>query len=67
MFIRKLTNTSDSAVGIKMADGNVVHVNPKGILENFTPVDLSGIAGLVKVEYDLTEVTPVSERKALFD
>ena len=66
--VRKITNISNNEVSIILAEGNIIHLPPNGILENVVIKDLSGIAKWIKIELDLSEVNPISEgRVQLFD
>ena len=65
MKVRKITNISDSNIGIILSTGNVIIVGPKGILENKDISNLDDISEYVKVELDLSEVNPVNEKKKL--
>lgn len=66
--IRKLTNISENTISVILVGGNIIHLPPKGILENVELIDITGIAKWVKLELDLSEVNPISEgRVRLFD
>jgi len=68
MKIRKLTNVSDSDMGIVLEEGNTVFLHPGEQMENVSIRAAQGLPKGAKLEYDLSEVPQINEdRKLLFD
>ena len=69
---RKITNISNNEVSIILAEGNIIHLPPNGVLENVVIRDLSGIAKWIKIELDfLTEISwyffPIITRERIME
>jgi len=67
MRVRKIKNISESMVPVMTDLSTTIYISPNQELTNIKVYNLESIRNLVSVEYDLTEVSPVSERKMLFD
>jgi len=61
MKARKITNISETDMGVKLENGNQVYLQPGQSVENIKVKEVSNDERL-RVEYDLSEV-PVNEGK----
>ena len=60
--VRKMTNVSHLTVAVSL-EGTTVYVPPRGILENENVQNLDSVRKFFKIEEDLTEVKPKSNKK----
>jgi len=66
--VRKIKNITESLIPIVTDGATTIYISPNQELTNVKVYNLESILCFVSVEYDLSEVTPVSEdRKVLFD
>ena len=65
--VRKLTNISKASVPIKLDPTTVVYVGPGQTMENLSMHNLDAVKEHLNVEQDLTEVTPIKEKRQMLN